>query len=382
MKKQNSFKRSLIASVVALCLCVSSLIGTTFAWFTDSVTSSGNVIQTGTLDVAMGWSEATEDPETATYKDAAEGAIFYNEYWEPGYVEARHIKISNQGTLALKYKLVIVAEGEVSDLSDVIDVYYYDPAEKVAERDELAGAKKIGTLTDVLKNFETTAQGNLKKGEDHTVTIALKMQESAGNEYQNKSIGTSFSIVLVATQLTSEDDSYGNDYDGRAEFPEADVGVHDGESKVELEAGDKISVELPAAAEKGNYTLIASDPVLGTTEDEKTIVEVDITLLKDGEKVSDDGSTVYTVEIEIGEGKLVSKVLHNGEEVTDYLYSNGIVSFETLSFSPFAVIYEDVTPAEDILGEDANTFIIEDYADLCFFRDSVNAGNILYSLER
>ncbi len=354
MKKQNSFKRSLIASVVALCLCVSSLIGTTFAWFTDSVTSSGNVIQTGTLDVAMGWSEATADPETATYKDAAEGAIFYNEYWEPGYVEARHIKISNQGTLALKYKLVIVAEGEVSDLSDVIDVYYYDPAEKVAERDELAGAKKIGTLTDVLKNFETTAQGNLKKGEDHTVTIALKMQESAGNEYQNKSIGTSFSIVLVATQLTSEDDSYGNDYDGRAEFPEVNIATeaHDRTNATTLDTKN-VDVEIPIGAAEGNYTLEATEPSKATDSDGNVTLTLDITLKKDGAKVTEDG-TVYTVSVNIGAGLNLTKVIHDGDEITDYDYDDvtGIITFETTHFSPFSFTSapgESVTP--DNIGE-------------------------------
>ena len=49
-KKQT--KRALITSVISLLVCFSMLVGTTFAWFTDSVTSSGNIIKSGTLDVA------------------------------------------------------------------------------------------------------------------------------------------------------------------------------------------------------------------------------------------------------------------------------------------------------------------------------------------
>ena len=46
-------KRALLSSVVALLLCFSMLIGTTYAWFTDSVTSAGNKIVAGTLDVQL-----------------------------------------------------------------------------------------------------------------------------------------------------------------------------------------------------------------------------------------------------------------------------------------------------------------------------------------
>ena len=37
MTKTHSTKRSLVAAALVLCLCLSTFIGTTFAWFTDSV---------------------------------------------------------------------------------------------------------------------------------------------------------------------------------------------------------------------------------------------------------------------------------------------------------------------------------------------------------
>ena len=51
--KKNSTKRSLLASVLALVMCVSMLVGTTFAWFTDTASTGVNKIQAGTLDVAL-----------------------------------------------------------------------------------------------------------------------------------------------------------------------------------------------------------------------------------------------------------------------------------------------------------------------------------------
>ncbi|MBQ7661081.1 MAG: hypothetical protein IJS44_03410 [Clostridia bacterium] len=37
-------RKALLLSAMSLLLCISMLLGTTFAWFTDSVTSSGNRI--------------------------------------------------------------------------------------------------------------------------------------------------------------------------------------------------------------------------------------------------------------------------------------------------------------------------------------------------
>lgn len=226
--KKNSTKRALVASILSMVLCCSMLLGTTFAWFTDSVTSTGNVITTGKLDVAMYWVEADEDPATTTaWADASNGPIFKNDKWEPGYLEAKHLKIANEGTLALKYQMRILANGVVSILADVIDVYYFDEAVQM-DRADFTDANRLGTLKEVLNveyanNISKKVAGSLKEGESKTVTLAFKMQESAGNEYQELSLGSDFSIQILATQFTSEKDSFDNQYDADADFPPQEV---------------------------------------------------------------------------------------------------------------------------------------------------------------
>ncbi|MBQ9976788.1 MAG: hypothetical protein IJP16_09780 [Clostridia bacterium] len=263
--------RALLMSVLSLLLCVSMLIGTTFAWFTDSVTSTGNIIKSGTLDVEMYWADGKEAPASATWKDASTGAIFDYDKWEPGYTEVRHIKIENKGTLALKYQISIIANGEVSKLSDVIDVYYSDPAVQVNDRTALANDMKLGTLTNVLDNIDTSASGTLTAGENHTITFALKMQESAGNEYQNKSIGTDFSVQLLATQLTYENDSFDDLYDKDSKFPNVSVPIsipeQDVQQPVTVEANG-MTVVVPAEVindlpnEITSLSLVYSDPIV------------------------------------------------------------------------------------------------------------------------
>ncbi len=232
---KNTTKKALFASIVSLLLCFTMLIGTTFAWFTDTVTSAGNIIKSGTLDIEMQWADGKENPETTEeWTDASTGAIFNYDLWEPGYTEVRHVRIANVGSLALKYQLVIAPTGVPSELADVIDVYFFDPATPIENRASISDTALVGTLSDVISGA-TIADGYLwPQGNedgyqvDCSVTIALKMQESAGNEYQNLSIGSDFAVQLVATQLTYEEDSFGPDYDANASYPTAEFteGTH------------------------------------------------------------------------------------------------------------------------------------------------------------
>ena len=70
MKKAKTTKRALLSSVLALILCMSMFVGTTFAWFTDSVTSANNIITSGNLDVDLeyktDWADAWADVDSTT----------------------------------------------------------------------------------------------------------------------------------------------------------------------------------------------------------------------------------------------------------------------------------------------------------------------------
>ena len=238
MTNVKSTKRALVSSILALFLCFAMLLGTTYAWFTDSVSSDNNIIKTGTLDVIMEYADGGKSPEGATWNDASKEAIFEHDNWEPGYASAKHIKVSNVGTLALNYQMRIVANGVVSKLADVIDVYYIRTSDKAITRDMLATAVeadkvsddtniiKVGTLTEVLGatyNLSKYAVGSLEVGESYVHAIVLKMQETADNEYQNMDLGCTFSVQLIATQKSSEKDSFDDQYDKVDNVPDPSI---------------------------------------------------------------------------------------------------------------------------------------------------------------
>ena len=71
-----STKHSILTSALTMLVCLCMFVGSTFAWFSDSVTSSNNIIQSGTLDLEMYW---TDNLDTGTWyidEDAATNTVF------------------------------------------------------------------------------------------------------------------------------------------------------------------------------------------------------------------------------------------------------------------------------------------------------------------
>ncbi|MBE6641521.1 MAG: hypothetical protein E7619_08030 [Ruminococcaceae bacterium] len=380
---KNTTRKALLTSVLSLMLCFSMLIGTTFAWFTDTVTSAGNIIKTGKLDVEMHWAEGSEAVPTADagWTDASSGAIFDYDNWEPGYVQVRHIRIANKGTLAFKYNVSIIANGIVSDLAKVIDVYYIDPAKQIEERADLTDMPRLGTLTEVLAKLGETGNGILEKDESDVITIAFKMQETAGNEYQEKSIGSDFSVQLFATQLTFEGDSFDDQYD--VDAPVATYKVNpsnvqdylDGKygsttnMKLVLEAGDYGVLYLgrPTKYAGSNTTYVCGQGTLHTGSFETTDAETFKAHLADNKWHT---TPQYTTTVEnlmiVGEdgakvAGLIHSTGHSYGDVYDYVrdidYDAGSAYYSTSYISDVTIENVAFTGKIDINTSDANTVI-------------------------
>ena len=215
MKKSNT-RRALLLSVISLLLCISMLIGTTYAWFTDTVTSAGNKIVAGTLKIDL----QLLDKDTGIWNSIKENQdpIFTYEKWEPGYTDVKVLKVENLGTLALKWKACFLSETELGILADVIDVYVKPGVTAYpTDRVDLTGWKNAGTVREFAEGIESTTVGTLLKDQEATLGIALKMRESAGNEYQGE-ILEAFDIRIMATQLANESDSFDDQYDALAEY--------------------------------------------------------------------------------------------------------------------------------------------------------------------
>ena len=229
-------KKQFLASVVSLMLCVAMLVGTTFAWFTDSVSSINNIIKSGNLDVELEY--LAKDENTGEFEWTAvkeDTALINNDAkWEPGHAEVVYLKASNLGELALKYQLGVNiveevegtnVEGNTFKLSD----YVYMGLAKDVDGKTAAFADRKAAISAVSSEATLIEANSGKGGELYPVgntegkateayfALVIYMPETVGNVANYKK-GTTppelqLGVNIAAIQLTYEGDDFGKDYD-------------------------------------------------------------------------------------------------------------------------------------------------------------------------
>ena len=343
MKKRNSTKRALLLSALSLLMCVSMLIGSTFAWFTDSVTSKSNKIQAGNLDLDL--ELLNKDTKQWTSIGDSTDPIFNYALWEPGYTEVKVLKLVNKGTLALKWVAKFISEYELTILADVIDVYVCTNEEALAYPTDrnLDGYRKLGTVREFVNTLETTEEGVLLAGEDVFIGIALHMQESAGNEYQGlpliKAPGVGFDIRFLATQYTYEKDSFDDQYDANAVVP-----LTKSVTLKEKIGDHEAAIVIPEGAPAYQYKPKVSAYSF-TNENSNAVLSFDMGLVdENGESINAGVECPITIKLAHPFVNMDNfQVLHNGEVIENAFYDKAsqTISFTTSSFSPFEIHYID-----------------------------------------
>ena len=425
---KNSVRRNLIISATALVLSIAMLIGTTFAWFTDSVTSGRNRIQAGNLDVELTYKNKDTNGQfnevttkTPLFDDSA--------LWEPGHVEYVVLNVHNAGTLALKYNLNVTVDKETKGTSVETNApfklssflqYAAVPGDLTGKsRSDMITAAKDNNPTALSGGYTVTDKPLLANSDDDIVTLIVWMPESVGNaaNYKKDSeIPTiEMGLTLVATQYTEESDSFDNTYDTDAKYPAvgsttAKVNEDGTVAKdVYLETTEKVEdtpdpiakAIVPANAKTTAAPGDDTVPLVLRVEEAPTatIEGVDTTTNKlrtlevtmDG--LSPDNEKLITVELYMGKNLENFELYHkqqpmnvkeSPDEVTadqDYYYneSTGYVTFLTKTFYPFTAIYgKDVwtnhaaerfsTPIEN------NILTINSAEELALFAKNIETG--------
>ncbi len=236
MTNSKSTKRALLSSAFAILICVAMLIGTTFAWFTDTASTGVNKIQAGNLDIEVKY---TLDGENWNDLDGATD-IFQKGLWEPGHTEVVALKFKNNGNLALKYSINMNIVDETAGVNKFNQEYKLSDYLKVKTLSQEAsgiGDICIGMAFSARNDgLGYTATANFKDATvlDHDLFLApgevgnylimkVYMPETVGNEANaistEKAASINFGLNVVATQIPYEKDSFGNTYDKDATYP-------------------------------------------------------------------------------------------------------------------------------------------------------------------
>ena len=259
MKHKNVSRNALVTSIISMLLCVSMLVGTTFAWFTDEVVSGMNTIAAGNLDIEV----TNADGDITGQKELFDDVTL----WEPGVVAYENLTVANVGTLALQYQLTmnITGENTVKDtnykLSDVLKIAVVEGGIEGATREAvLQEVADSGASWETLKT--KALSGQLTADTADTVGLVIYWQPTANDNNWNLNNGKTTSngaetlqitlgINLFATQLQHEKDSFDETYD-------KDAALEIPEIKVETPTADA----LLAALKAGETAVLTSDLTL------------------------------------------------------------------------------------------------------------------------
>lgn len=262
MTNSKSTKRALVSSALAILMCVAMLIGTTFAWFTDTASTGVNKIQAGNLDIELqmkdkdgNWvnAEGKTLPFLVEGKNPAEGTQIL---WEPGctyYVP--EVRVVNKGNLAVKFEYVNELLGVTGKLAEVLEPVFKTPTD--------TDGTDINIEPEVLKPGEASPAWS----------FGYHMLKTAGNEYQNAT-ATGMCLTVVATQATYEKDSIDDQYDKDAEYP------------ILVTTGDELQAIVSNATAPVNIVLTNSI----TTNNFVIPEDKDVTLDLNGRTVTNAGS--------------------------------------------------------------------------------------------
>lgn len=212
-----ALKKSIIVCGLSLVLCVGLLMGTTFAWFTDTVTNSGNIIQAGTLELkayaydtvdaaAEGTTSVTVDELGTTYifepkseaqdLDEDNSPIIGSALAEPGATgEPVLLELENAGSLPLQFKLEFIVDAGGLEGALWFDFIGVDASGNVSGQYTQRPMDQLNTVAGQLEN---TSASYLDSNESVRYMFVYGMYGTAGNEYQGETF--SVSVVVSAKQ--------------------------------------------------------------------------------------------------------------------------------------------------------------------------------------
>ena len=286
----NKTKKSLLFSGLALMMSALLLVGTTFAWFTDSVTNKGNVITSGNLSIEAVAYDVDTAKDTYTipgvnngnafgFKDQGTNlkgenvpAIINEKLWEPGVSNAKLLTVTNTGSLATNVQVKF----DVKD-GGLMNALWFDFINVENGQFTKRPMSQLAALGDA-----TTV--TLEAKESVSFILVYGMNEEAGNEYQGKDF--SADVKIIATQAPVEEDGFGNpNYDKDATFPVTNnksfveslenggvvtaTGAFDWDTVAEMKGDTKSTLNL---ADDANIT-VTKDGILDLKDNAEVIIQ-------------------------------------------------------------------------------------------------------------
>ena len=219
-KRKNAALKVLLLSAFITFICFSMLVGTTYAWLTDSVTSGRNKIISGSLSVELNYlGDSAWGP--------ANDYVFGDVTWEPDRLYYRAIEIKNNGDIPVKYSFKANVIDEHGSINTQGEPFYISGSIKSKQvtsytsRSDFTGQWENGVHTYIddiaINGFAgfTELTGDIAANSAKYVLLILQMPGS-GVEASTTKDGMpdptfNIEVDVAVAQAGSSSDSFGND---------------------------------------------------------------------------------------------------------------------------------------------------------------------------
>lgn len=214
--RRRTTRNAVIISVLTVIFCVSLLGGVSYAWFTNSVTSTGNRIVAGSLSIDLLMDKNADGNYTSIASE--NGDIFSSgdislpaseKAWLPSKTRIAYLAIANNGDLDLKYQVALMVQNNANDLYQAMLFKIVPDASSEDSLGDWAGisetARSVTVGTQIVSGDPANTAGHdviLEKGLTHYFALVMHMDDDAGIEYQNGEVA--FDLKVIATQVTAE----------------------------------------------------------------------------------------------------------------------------------------------------------------------------------
>lgn len=209
--KSNTTTRALLGSVMVLLLCTAMLVGTTFAWFTDTV-NTVSTLQAGNLNVTLQYGASKNADGTWNYTDydgttglqflTPEGNLPTEENkveWDAAHLtnEVQPLKLVNDGSLNLMCKVMLTGV-------------------TTAAAEQMTWKLKVDN-TEKSFGAEFPLPAKAENSPDNELVLNLSATLTNGDPLPEP-VPTA-QVVVCVRQAEGDEDAFGNDYDKESRYP-------------------------------------------------------------------------------------------------------------------------------------------------------------------
>lgn len=203
-------KQTLIISFVMIVLSIAMLAGTTLAWFTDSVNSKNNTINTGNLSVKVSY----KTDLYGVWTELDNTSDIFSGIMSPGATKKVYLKIENAGNLAVKYSIDILKLSNVTSTN-------LSGAEIDLTDSIVAGAK----FCDNENQLESLTIGDDEFKSLDSSVVNLLDSESSYNLILKATGEVDYNYGLIELRMNSTSENATNYSAGAQQVPELKLGL-------------------------------------------------------------------------------------------------------------------------------------------------------------